>query len=85
MNPSTLPARRLGVEVMAKPFIVTAATVHVSGSIGVVLATASVKMDPLKQQADMALYQAKRAGRNCVVFHGDDAGAPQSAACPSTK
>lgn len=46
------------------------AELHVTVSIGVTFATPKSGMDSLLSEADVALYQAKAAGRNCVVYNG---------------
>jgi len=46
-------------------------SIHVTSSFGVAVAPGSTPMDALFQQADAALYSAKRSGRNRVVFAGE--------------
>ncbi len=41
-------------------------------SVGVAVATNAITGASLLKRADRALYQAKRSGRNCVVFLDDD-------------
>ncbi|MBO4967467.1 MAG: GGDEF domain-containing protein, partial [Pseudomonas sp.] len=43
---------------------------RISGSVGISIYNADnqVLLERLYEQADIALYQAKRAGKNCAVF-----------------
>lgn len=47
--------------------------VQISGSIGISIHSADnqVLLERLYEQADIALYQAKRAGKNCAVFFSE--------------
>lgn len=49
--------------------------VSVTVSMGVTLFEAGEGLDQVVARADAALYQAKQAGRNHVVFHQETAGA----------
>ncbi|MFY2607254.1 EAL domain-containing protein [Achromobacter ruhlandii] len=61
-------AQRL-IDAMREPFQVDGHTVPVSVSIGIAVATAQEDgADHLLRYADMALYEAKRNGRNCLAF-----------------
>ncbi|CAB3720799.1 hypothetical protein LMG3441_03803 [Achromobacter kerstersii] len=61
-------AERL-IDVVRQPFEVDGHTVPISVSIGIALAeTADCTADHLLRYADMALYEAKRNGRNCLAF-----------------
>ncbi|MDO8862605.1 EAL domain-containing protein [Haliea sp. E1-2-M8] len=65
-------AERLLAE-LARPHRVAGQELHISASIGIAVITADMR-DPEKlvQQADIAMYQAKQAGRNTYqVFTGD--------------
>ena len=60
---------------MIEPFVLEAGTCNVSVSIGIALAENGDDISPeeLKRKADLALYDAKRAGRNCFrVFNVAD-------------
>lgn len=69
-------AIRLEVEAMVVP-LPTGGTVKVTVSAGLALADAqsSLSGDRLYGQADQALYEAKRAGRNRVEVYGESLGA----------
>lgn len=49
--------------------------VDVSGSVGVVIATAQSDAESLLRDADIAMYQAKAAGRDCYALFDADAAA----------
>ena len=63
-----LKARQL-LEAMADPFVLTAATVTLSSSIGIACYRPHAEMsaEALLGHADQAMYQAKRAGKNRFV------------------
>ncbi|PKD78557.1 GGDEF domain-containing protein, partial [Escherichia coli] len=57
------------IDAVREPFQVDGHTVPVSVSIGIARATAQeAGADHLLRYADMALYEAKRNGRNCLAF-----------------
>jgi diguanylate cyclase (GGDEF)-like protein/PAS domain S-box-containing protein len=61
-------AQRL-IDAVREPFQVDGHTVPVSVSIGIATASAQeCSADHLLRYADMALYEAKRNGRNCLAF-----------------
>ncbi|KAG1448373.1 hypothetical protein G6F57_016866 [Rhizopus arrhizus] len=61
-------AERL-LETVRQPFEIDGHTVPISVSIGIALAdTPDCSADHLLRYADMALYEAKRNGRNCLAF-----------------
>lgn len=63
-------AERLRV-MLEEPMEIGSKEVLTSVSIGVAVATAEVKAPELVHAADLAMYAAKEAGRNRVVFHDD--------------
>ena len=61
-------ARKL-IGVLERPFLLGAQERHCSASIGVTLfGSTANQVDELLKQADLAMYQAKSAGRNTVRF-----------------
>jgi len=61
--------------VLAEPFALAGREVRLSASIGVASASAG-DTERLVQAADLAMYEAKRAGRDRVSVYTDDAAAP---------
>jgi len=61
------------IRLLATPFELPAGTrVHIGGSVGIALfPTDSTQPAQIIEQADRALYAAKRAGRECYSFYGD--------------
>ena len=59
-------SERIRIRVLADPFIEDSAKLHVTVSLGVAEARAGDDAEALIQRADMALYEAKKAGRNRV-------------------
>lgn len=59
---------------MREPFLLRAATVHISSSIGVAWYEPgqTINEDALVAQADMAMYAAKKAGKNRVVWRVEE-------------
>jgi len=59
---------------MRRPFVLTAATVNVSSSIGVAIYEPGqhTDQDALVAQADKAMYAAKRAGKNRVEWNTEE-------------
>jgi diguanylate cyclase (GGDEF)-like protein len=57
-------------QILAAPFIIGGNEVHVTASIGIAQYTPQITApEMLIIQADLALYRAKRDGRNCHRFH----------------
>lgn len=69
-------AERLREVIAAEPVVTKAGSVPVTISIGVSeLRAETPSHEKLVHEADMALYRAKDAGRNCVKVHRSPAGA----------
>lgn len=51
------------LDLLGKPVHVSGRTLHVSGSIGIALADPTKDVEQLLREADLAMYQAKAAGR----------------------
>jgi diguanylate cyclase (GGDEF)-like protein len=69
-------AERLSVAVRGTPVLVGDDVIPVSLSIGLAFADHTARNETLAEllhRADLALYEAKAAGRNCVRFVGSDA------------
>jgi diguanylate cyclase (GGDEF)-like protein len=60
-------AERLRQSIMKEPFTTDAGPLRITTSIGVAEATSLDTLSALIERADVALYEAKSAGRNCVV------------------
>lgn len=60
------------LDVMREPFVLGAATVLVTSSIGISLFGPELQQEPnaLLDSADQAMYAAKKAGKNCVRLFG---------------
>jgi len=68
------------IEIIAKPFNIDSNEVNIGTSIGVALAPEhGTDPDSLLKMADMALYCAKSAGRNCYRFFDPAMGAAANA------
>jgi diguanylate cyclase (GGDEF)-like protein/PAS domain S-box-containing protein len=57
---------------LAEPYVIEGGEYHFSASIGVTLFSGSEDSEILLRQADMALYQAKDAGRDAVRFYNPE-------------
>jgi diguanylate cyclase (GGDEF)-like protein len=64
-------AERIRIRVLGDPFIEDSRKIYVTVSLGVAQARAGDDAETLIRRADMALYEAKTAGRNCVRTEGD--------------
>ena len=65
-------AQRL-VRQLARPFVVDGHTVHIGASVGLTLMDATTsRIDALVRRADLAMYAAKRAGRNRFAWFEAD-------------
>lgn len=60
------------LQVLSEPFIVDEHRFHISASIGIALYTGEpLAGSQLMSRADVAMYQAKRSGKNMLCFFGD--------------
>jgi diguanylate cyclase len=60
-------------QILAEPYCIDGDEVHVSASIGISRYAPDVSSpDAMIIQADLALYRAKKDGRNCFRFHSAD-------------
>lgn len=64
-------AERLRQQVMQRPFRIAGFEIRCTISVGVALVHADQPLSDAIEQADQALYQAKRSGRNKVSFFND--------------
>ena len=71
-NDAALIAQKL-VEAMAPPFMLRGVPLQVTTSIGVAFYEAGMTPEALIKAADQAMYDAKRAGRNCFRQAGSAA------------
>jgi diguanylate cyclase (GGDEF)-like protein len=61
------------IEALRRPFVVESREVYVSASIGLALfPDDGVTAGELLRKADMAMYNAKQAGKSCVRFFAED-------------
>jgi diguanylate cyclase (GGDEF)-like protein/PAS domain S-box-containing protein len=67
------------LDALAQPFMIAGQPLVVSASIGVVFAGEQSSLQSLSQQADLALYSAKRAGKNRFSIVSEAAQAGQTA------
>ncbi|MHB1565164.1 MAG: diguanylate cyclase domain-containing protein [Acidiferrobacter sp.] len=61
------------MKLLSQPIVTDSATLSVTGSIGIALAPDhATDLEGLLQKADIAMYEAKRAGANCwQIYHSD--------------
>lgn len=60
-------AERIRTEIAERPIVVDQQRIHVTISLGVASARGQIDLDELYQEADRAMYLAKRGGRNRVA------------------
>jgi diguanylate cyclase (GGDEF)-like protein len=56
------------IRAIAEPLVLQTATVHVSASVGVSRIEAGMAAEECFRRSDIAMYSAKRAGRNCQIW-----------------
>ncbi len=69
LESARMVAERLRMTIMKEPFATDGGDLPVTISIGVAETSQQDTLKTLIERADMALYEAKRAGRNCVVVN----------------
>jgi diguanylate cyclase (GGDEF)-like protein len=57
------------IQAIEKPFLVREESVYISASVGIAVAKPGVSADRLLQQADVAMYNAKKLKGNAVQYH----------------
>jgi len=60
-------AERIRTEIADRPVVVDQQRIYVTISLGVASARGQIDLDELYQEADRAMYLAKRGGRNRVA------------------
>lgn len=63
------------IEMLAKPFTLDNQSGYISASIGIYSCIGDLSADQILKRADIAMYAAKRTGRNCYKFFEDGSGA----------
>jgi diguanylate cyclase (GGDEF)-like protein len=71
MSDAHAVAERLRQQVMNRPFGFAGFEIRSTISIGVALAHAEQPLSKTIEEADQALYQAKRSGRNRIAIFGE--------------
>jgi len=56
------------IRAISEPLVLTTATVHVSASVGISGLEAGMTAEEVLRRSDIAMYAAKRAGRNCQIW-----------------
>jgi diguanylate cyclase (GGDEF)-like protein len=69
LESARIVAERLRQSITSDSFATEAGPLRITISIGVAEASDSDTLSTLIERADTALYEAKRAGRNCVVAY----------------
>jgi predicted signal transduction protein with EAL and GGDEF domain len=59
------------IRAIAQPMVLETATVHVSASVGISHVEPQICAEQCLRKSDIAMYAAKRAGRNCQVWFDD--------------
>jgi diguanylate cyclase (GGDEF)-like protein len=67
LESARIVAERLRQTITKEPFTTEAGPLRITISIGIAEATKLESLSKLIERADAALYEAKRAGRNCVI------------------
>jgi diguanylate cyclase (GGDEF)-like protein len=60
------------IRTIAEPLTLDTATVHVSASVGISPVDPEMSAEDCLRRSDIAMYAAKRAGRNCQVWFDDE-------------
>lgn len=74
-NNATQRAAEIGeqiIKVIEKPFRVQNESVYITASVGIAVAKPGVSADRLLQQADVAMYNAKKNKGNAVQYHSHE-------------
>jgi diguanylate cyclase (GGDEF)-like protein len=69
---ATLLAQKICKAVQNATFVFNDVTIHLTVSVGIAKLTDEKSIDELIEKSDKAMYQAKEAGRNRVLFCKED-------------
>lgn len=71
LSPALIVAERIRATLKKRPLVHQGSTVWLTASLGVALHTGETEPGQLIEKADKALYEAKRLGRNRVVYESN--------------